>query len=36
MKKYAFTRGGKTYCRVDKMTARKLYEQGVYLYTCRM
>lgn len=34
MKKYAFTRGGKTYCRVNKMTARKLYEQGVYLYTC--
>lgn len=34
MNKYTFEMGGKTYCRINKATARKMYERGESLLAC--
>lgn len=34
MNKYSFELNGKTYCRVSKRSARKLFEAGAELYAC--
>lgn len=34
MNKYTFEMGGKTYCRISKATARKMYERGGGFLAC--